>query len=83
MIECLEGQVFLTFDQICEADANFHPLSKSHGCFIDVNDVYYTIDRWKKLQENIKLIGVNDKITLFPLRHDQKERKIPPIEYWC
>jgi hypothetical protein len=45
MIEYLEGQLFPTFDQICEADASFHPLSKSYGRFIDVNNVFNTIKR--------------------------------------
>jgi hypothetical protein len=83
MIEYLEGQVFPTFDQICKIDPSFHPFSKNHGRFIDVNDVFHNIDRWKKLQENVKLIGVNDGIALAPLRHDQKGRKIPLIEHWC
>ena len=43
MIECLEGQVFPTFDQICEVDLSFYPFSKSHGCSIDVNDVFHNI----------------------------------------
>jgi hypothetical protein len=83
MIECLEGQMFPTFDQICKADASFHPFSKSHGRSIDVNDVFHTIERWKKLQENVKLVGVNDGIALAPSRHNQKGRRIPPIEHWC
>jgi hypothetical protein len=83
MIECLEGQMFPTFDQICEADASFRPLSKSHSRSIDVNDVFHIIKRWKKLQENVKLVGVNDGIALAPSRHDQKGRRIPPIEHWC
>jgi hypothetical protein len=64
-------------------DASFRPLSKSHGCSIDVYDVFHTIERWKKTQENVKLIGVNDGIALAPSRHNQKVRKTPPIEHWC
>jgi hypothetical protein len=44
MIECLEGQMFPTFDQIREADASFRPLSKSCGRSIDVNDVFHIIE---------------------------------------
>jgi hypothetical protein len=83
MIECFEGQMFPTFDQIREANASFRPLSKSHGHSIVVNDTFHTIERWKKLQENVKLVRVNDRIALAPSRHDQKGRRIPPIEHWC
>jgi hypothetical protein len=82
IIECLGGQMFPTFDQIRETDASFRPLSKSHGRSLDVNDVFHTIERWKKLQANVKLIGVNDGIALAPSRHDQKGRRIPFIKHW-
>jgi len=83
MIECLYKQVFLSFEQIHEAIASFHPLSKNHGHAIDVNDVFRTNERWKKLQESVKLISVNDSFGLSPMRQDLKGRQIPPIELWC
>ena len=57
----------------------FDPLKKIHGHFINVNDVFHTVERWKKFQENVKLININDEVVLSPMRQNSLERKIPLI----
>ena len=48
IIDYLQTRSIPTFEQIRQSDASFRPLQKNYGCYIDVNDVFHTIKRWKK-----------------------------------
>ncbi|XP_024400655.1 uncharacterized protein [Physcomitrium patens] len=82
MIQCLQNQVYPSFEKIRESDSTFCPLSKSHGHRIDVDDVVHNIERWKKLQDNVQLILVEDGVALAPIKQDSNGKQIPPIELW-
>lgn len=49
-IEWLQEHVFSKLEQICEGDAKFCLLSKSHNRPLDVNNAFYTIDGWKNFK---------------------------------
>jgi hypothetical protein len=40
---------------------------------------FIALSNGRKLQKDMKLIGVNEIIDLVSLRHDLKKREIPPI----
>lgn len=80
MIDYIESSSFPPFVQICEANVDFHLLSKFHGCYFDPNDVPSTIDRWKTLQGKF-LLKVNDEVG-FVLKDYPKRKKIPWVEHW-
>ena len=82
MIDCLQAQSTPTFEQIRQSDVSFRPLEKNHGRYINVDDVGHTIEKWKKLQESVKLVNINDEVFLSPMRQYALERKIPLIELW-
>lgn len=48
MLDCLQSGFNPPFNQICKVDANFRPLLQFYGCPFDANDVFYTIEHWKK-----------------------------------
>ena len=81
MIKCLQGGFVPTFNQIHESDASFRPLTHTHGRPIDSNDSHHVIERWRKIQESVKVINIGDRFGLSPLK-DSKDREIPSIENW-
>ena len=81
MIKCLQGEFVPTFDQIRESDTSFRPLSHTHGRPINSNDSHHIIERWKKIQESMKVINIGDILGLSSLK-DSKDRDIPSIETW-
>ena len=82
MIDYLQTQSTPTFEQIRQSDVSFRPLEKIHERYINVNDVGHTIERWKKVQESVKLVNINTEVFLSPVRQDSIEQQIPPIELW-
>ena len=48
MMKCLQSEFVPTFNKILESDANFRPLSHTHGRPIDFNDSHHIIDDGKK-----------------------------------
>ena len=62
MIDYLQTQSTPTFEQIRQSDVSFRPLEKNHERYINVNDVGHTIERWKKLQESVKLVNINTDV---------------------
>ena len=50
MIDSLQTQSTLTFKQIRQSDVRFRPLEKNHRRFINVNDCFHTVERWKKFK---------------------------------
>ena len=81
MINCIRGGYFPSFHQIHEANPSFCPLSNLHGRSTISNVETHTMERWKKIQEKLKVVEIFGVFTLCPLR-DTKDRQIPPIEYW-
>jgi len=81
MILCLKSQTFPTFFEIREADKNFCPFSKSHGRFVDVNDLLHIEARWVKLQNTLKLIDIINGVHL-STSNDTKEKEIAHCEVW-
>ena len=80
IIDCLQTQSISTFEIFCQSDACFLSLQKSHGHYINVNNVFHTMKRWKKLQESVKLIIINDEVILSSMTQYSLERKIYPTE---
>ncbi len=80
MIDYIESSTFPPFVQICEANVDFHFLSKLRGCYFDPNDAPSTIDRWKTFQGKL-LLKVIDEVR-FVLKDYPKRMKIPCVEHW-
>jgi hypothetical protein len=50
--------------------------------YIDVNDIFHTVKRWKNIHESVKLININDEVVLSPMRQYSLGRQIHPIILW-
>lgn len=81
MVDCIRRAYFPSFQQIQEANPLFCPLSKDHGRLIETKFEAFSIERWKKLKMKLKVVEVLDGFALSP-SYDEKNRQIPPIEYW-
>ena len=59
MIKCLQGGFVPICNEIRESDASFRPLSHTHE---------RPIERWQKIQENVKVINIGDRLGISPLK---------------
>jgi hypothetical protein len=62
MIKCLQSEFVPTFNEIRESDASFRPFSHTHGRPIDSNDSHHIIEQWQKIQKNVKVINIGDRL---------------------
>ena len=81
MIKYLQGGFVPTFNEIRQSDANFRPLSHTQGRPIDSNNSHHIIEQWQKIQESAKVININDRLGLSPLK-DSKDKEIHSIKNW-
>lgn len=68
MTDYLQTQSIPTFGKIRQSHVSFRSLQKNHRRHIDVNDVFHTIERWKKLQEFLKLVNINNDVVCHPYK---------------
>ena len=56
MLQCLQTRRISMFEEIRECDPSFCPLPTYHGRVVHVDDVFHTIQRWRKLHSTLQVI---------------------------
>ena len=81
MIQCVVSGLQPSFLQIRTADPNFLPVLHRHGRPVDPNDHVHIVERWARLQRNLKVLDSPHGLLLSP-SSDKMGRGITSSDLW-